>query len=175
MRCTEGALKRIRAKGRLLLALVGLVAAGLPGCFGGGKIIRASDYDAAVPEGWKEHEKGESDRAYRLPSGSLVTVTSSCHKHADADLHVLTRHLLMGTRDVSFRKQSYLEVNGAKGLYSSVEARLDRKPIRFEVFVISKNDCIFDFTLMNRGRIPEKDILDFQSFFTSFRYGKNAG
>lgn len=81
----------------------------------------------------------------------------------------------MGTRDVNFRRQSYLEVGGGRGLYSSVDARLDRKPIRFEVFVISKDDCVFDFTLMNRGEIPERDIREFQNFFSSFRYGKNAG
>jgi hypothetical protein len=93
--------------------------------------------------------------------------------HDSAPLEVLTRHLLIGTRDVEYRKQERIRVGASEGLHSSVRATLEGVPFRFEFFVISKNQCIFDFSLMSPKEISTSELGQFVSFFKSFRYGQD--
>src|SRR5437763_533123 len=86
---------------KLLPALGWTFALGLfAGCAlvgGGTDLERASGYSVSPPDPWKNRSRGDSDRAYLLPSGNIVTLVSSCNRNPDAPLDVLTRHLLMGT------------------------------------------------------------------------------
>lgn len=156
--------------------LPGLLLVLMVGCFGGERAVRhAEGYHISPPKRWETASKGNGDKAFRLKSGAMVAVSSSCNRHADADLQILTRHLLIGVRDVVFIRQTYMEVDGAQGLYSSVRGSVEGGPIRFEIFVISKAGCIFDFTLLNKKAISSADIAEFKQLIMSFRYAKRKG
>ncbi|MEZ4751662.1 MAG: hypothetical protein R3B54_13870 [Bdellovibrionota bacterium] len=172
MRCSIEIAQPRTWRKRIPVALLLLFA----GCFGGERSVRhAEGYHISPPKRWESTDKGNGDRAFKLKSGSLVAVSSSCNRHADADLQVLTRHLLIGVRNVVFIRQTYLEVNGAQGLYSSVRGEAGQDPIRFEIFVISKGGCIFDFTLLNKKQISAGDVAEFKQLVMSFRYAKREG
>ncbi len=154
----------------LVLGVVGLSG----GCFSGKRSVKhAEGYNLIAPSGWQEHGHGENERAYKLPSGNLVAVTSSCDRHAQADLQILTRDLLLGTRKQTYKKQEHMTINGAKALYSSLVAQLEGKPVHYEAVVLSKDNCIFDFTMVSRKAIGSADVSQFLSFVKSFQYAKN--
>jgi len=146
------------------------------GCslFGGGGsgIRRAKWYTVNPPTEWQASDRYESDQAYKLPSGSVVTLTSSCDRRTDS-LELLTRHLLIGTRNVVMKKRETFKVSETEGMYSSVSATLEGVPINLELFVLPKDSCVFDFTLLSRETISDNELEQFLSFIKSFSHGKN--
>jgi len=114
-----------------------------PSCaiFGGGEggLKRASSYQLEAPVDWETlKSKGESDRAYRLPSGSAVSVVSSCTKNFDTSLKVLTRQLLIGMREIRIISEIPLLIQNGAGLFSSVKAKSEGRTVNLGVIVIKK-------------------------------------
>lgn len=148
----------------------------LSGCslFSSGPDLQhAAGYQFQPLPQWKSASRGDSDRAYRLPSNNVFTVTSSCNRHADAPLEVLTRHLLIGTRNVQYLQQKKVVVDGGEALFSEVKSDLADEPFHLMIVVLSKNSCIFDFTLVSPQPISPKDEEQFWSAIKSFKYGKH--
>jgi hypothetical protein len=136
-------------------------------------IEHASAYVISAPSDWTLTNRGESDKAYVLPSGNRVSLVSSCNRDPEAPLEILTRHLLMGTRNVGTISRQKRKIGGNDGLYSKVTARLEGKPFHLEIFVTAQNRCVFDFSLVSPGSIPEADTASFESFIRSFSFAKH--
>ena len=159
----------------LLLSTFALIC--ISGCalFGSGEVSlkRAEDYRIVAPKGWRKIQKKESDSAFKLSSGSIATVTSSCKTSTEADLPILTRQLLIGTRNIKFESQKKVAVGNSEGLHSKVDATIGKAPFQLEVFVIRKKGCVFDFSLINPKKLSDSDRKEFQLFYSSLRYGES--
>lgn len=140
---------------------------------GGAGHERASGYDLSTPEGWKRKGREESDKAFTLPSGNIATMTSSCNENSTAPLEVLTRHLLMGSRDVKIAKREKVQWGSNQGLFTDVTAKLEGAPFHLNLFVTAKEGCVFDFSLVSPGKISESESKAFQDWITSFKYGRD--
>ena len=163
---------------KLSLRILSLLFVYSTGCglLGGGEpsIPRAKGYQVSAPAGWKLKETGvESDTTYTLPSGNVATVTSSCNRPYEASPEVLTRQLLIGTRNISFDKRERMTVNGVEGLFSSVKASADGRPLYMQILVLSKKACVFDFTLVSPKQISENESQEFLGFVRRFKYGND--
>lgn len=135
-------------------------------------IERASNYTIAAPSDWARTNQGEGDKAYILPSGNRVSLVSSCNRDPEAPLELLTRHLLMGTRNVTTVMREKRSIGSSEGLYSKVTARLEGKPFHLELFVTAQNRCVFDFSLVSPEAIPKSDSESFETFIRSFSFAK---
>lgn len=165
-----------RTTSLLLQSGLALCLALLSGCSllgGESDLIRADTYKVDALPGWKSRDAKDSDRAYVLPSKNVVTVTSSCQRDTEASLELLTRHLLIGGRNVDFVEKRPMTVDNANGLFSRVRATYDGVRAYLLLFVVTKADCVFDFSLVSHKLIPDSDVDDFLSFVKTFRYGKN--
>lgn len=171
----NGTVVYLKTKMRIqrLFVCIALACAGCSIVGGAPDLERASGYRVEPPESWSRKGRAESDRAYSLPSGNVVTLVSSCHRSPDAPLDVLTRHLLMGTRGTTVKKREKATFGKNAGLHSTIVTKLEGKPFHLELFVLAKNECVFDFTLMSPREIPESDSQAFQQFVGSFQYGKD--
>jgi hypothetical protein len=146
------------------------------GCslFGGGesKIQRAESYDLSAPAQWKQKSaKGDSDRAYQLPSGNTVSVTSVCDRTKDASLKVLTRQILIGTRNVKVIEEQELLIPEGSGLFTSIKASSEGTPFYLGIAVVKKLDCVFDFSLVSPKPLSQEEQKDFLRFVKSIQYG----
>lgn len=155
----------------LLLGAIVLIA----GCAilggSGNEISRADDYSLSTPSSWqKKGTDGESDYAYRLPSGNTVTVTSSCNKHKEASLKVLTRELLIGSRNVKIEREESLVILGSEAHYSRVRASSEGVPFLLDIVVLKKRGCVFDFSLMSPKSITPNETKEFLSFVRTLKY-----
>jgi hypothetical protein len=153
-----------------------VLVVGSVGCsmFGGEEGIQHSGaYTISPPREWRSQDHGEGDQAYRLPSGNLVTLTSSCDKDTRVPLALLTKQLLIGARHITVVKQTPLLVRNKEALYSSLHATYENVPFNIEAVVLTRESCIFDFTLLSPKPIPEKDLQQFLEFVKSFNYGKD--
>ncbi|NBX92155.1 MAG: hypothetical protein EBQ85_02860 [Proteobacteria bacterium] len=138
---------------------------------GGSEIRRANDYQLSAPRQWQRRgSDGESDEAYQLPSGNTVTVTSSCNKHKEASLRVLTKELLIGSRNIKIEREEELVVSGSEALYSRVRASSEGVPFLLDIVVVKKRGCVFDFSLMSPKAISAQETKDFLTFVKSLKY-----
>ena len=149
---------------------------GCGGCsmLGGGesKIQRAESYDLSAPAQWKQKgAKGDSDRAYQLPSGNTVSVTSVCDRTKEASLKVLTRQILIGTRNVKILEEQELLIPEGSGLFTSIKASSEGTPFYLGIAVVKKLDCVFDFSLVSPKPFNKEEQKDFLRFVKSIQYG----
>ena len=72
-----------------------------------------------------------------------------------------------------FRGRPWPKVAGSEGLLSSVRVTEGNHIIYLTLFVLTKDACIFDFSLVSPKPISEKESSDFVNFVQSFTYGKN--
>jgi len=140
---------------------------------GSGGLKRASNVSFSVPAHWQETDSnGESDRAFKLESGSTVTLTSSCQGSRKASLENLTKDLLLGARKIKFIKQERLNIANAEALFSHVNATVDGQAFQLLFVVTKKNNCVFDFSFVSPKSIPQREISEFLEFAKSFNYGQ---
>ena len=152
-------IQKLLLKARLLAALALLSISGACALLGSGNIDvpHADNYQVTAPRSWKEFHQPESDRAYRLPSGNIVALNSSCNGHSQVALEILTRDLLIGDRNIEYTDQRRFKVAGTEGLYSAVTLTLNKVPFHLRLFVVPAEGCVFDFSLLSEHPIPESD------------------
>lgn len=175
---TIWSLRRLMRPKILFFSLLLFIVSILSSCaiFGGGEtgLKRASDYHLDVPADWERlKSKGETDKAFRLPSGNAVTVISSCKTRRGGNLKVLSQQLLIGTRNKKILQEKPFEVSGGSGLFSSVKATLDGKRVYLGLVVIKERGCVFDFTLMSSSPLPQEELDEFLTFAKTLEYESN--
>jgi hypothetical protein len=134
----------------------------------------AKDISFSTPNEWKEIEShGESDKAFKLPSGSTVSITSSCQGTRQASLKNLTRDLLLGARKIKFIQRDRIIIANTEALFSHVNATVDGQAFQLLFVVFKKNNCLFDFTLVSTQSITRDEIESFLTFAKSLNYGQS--
>lgn len=158
----------------LFSSLPWITSCALLGGGGSREFPRAKGYEVVAPSSWKETStNGESDKAYLNSAKNIATVTSSCSSESKFSLEVLTKQLLMGSRNIKYKEKKKISVDGQEGLYSDVQSTLDAKPFYLLIFVLPKGDCIFDFTLVSPKLFTDLEKQEFLVFISSFKHGTN--
>jgi hypothetical protein len=100
-----------------------------------------------------------------------VIVTTYCDRNKEASLKVLTRQLLIGSRNIKTLQEETLLIEGGSGLFTYVQATSDGAPFFLGLAIMKKMGCVFDFSLLSQSSIPQQELQDFVSFAKSLRYG----
>lgn len=159
---------------KFILSLCGTLLLTHCSLVGSSGLKHAKNISYTVPTGWMETEsEGESDKAFKLSSGSTVTLTSSCQSQRQATLESLTKDLLLGARKIRFIKQENFNIANSPALFSHVNATVEGQAFQLLFVVTRKNGCIFDFSLLSPKSIPQKEIAEFIDFAKSFNYEQN--
>ena len=152
----------------LLFSVVGCsLVGGTPG------LNHASGFSSSAPDDWKQISQKDSDEAYALPSGSIVTLVSSCDHRSQAPLEALSNQLLIGSRNRKIYTRTAERIGSRDGLWTSSQVEVESTPIQLTFFVTKSADCVFDFSLMKKGDIPKGDTAEFRKYISTFQYGKN--
>ncbi len=93
----------------------------------------------------------------------------------DTPLVALTTHLLIGTTERDVRAQEVEPLDGREALHTEVVAKLDGVALYFDVFVLKKDGCIYDFVYFApTGRGPA-GAAPFRALVRGFRTLPGAG
>lgn len=161
---------------RVLAPLVVLVLA--IACSGGGT-LRGSVYTergvryriGPLGTGWQPlRVEDHNDLAWRNPnSGAIVQVNATCDPASDVPLTALTNHLLMGFTERDIRAQTLVPLDGREALRTHVLARLDGVAREMLFYVMKKDDCVYDFSLVAPpGAVFERALVEFEPFVQGF-------
>jgi len=89
-----------------------------------------------------------NDLAWHDPRYGTISVNATCKK-TDAPAHALLNHLLMGTTERTLRRQESVTVDGRSAQHLIADLALDGVPVTVDVYLIVRDGCTYDLTLVS--------------------------
>jgi hypothetical protein len=149
---------RAQLAGRSLKPLLLLVFGAWFGAACGGPTFSQGIYDNGVVRyrvgqlgpGWERVEVQEGDALafFHQELGANVSVNATCQEYEDVPEAALFNHLLFGMRERVFRLEETLSLDGRGALHAIVDVELDGVPVTLEVYMLKKDGCVYDMTLI---------------------------
>jgi hypothetical protein len=147
----------------------------MAGCCSGlaGQTFRRGDiaFDVGpIPASWRQVDADDAMLAFRDDAARVtVAVNARCHEEGDdVPLKALTKHLFLEfTRRKPIGERS-LELDGRGALRTELFADLDGVPMRFTVYVLKKDWCVYDFMHIATPESPATSRAQFDQFVSGF-------
>jgi hypothetical protein len=125
-----------------------------------GHVYRSEDLSfevGPVPGSWRSVSVDGARLAFRDDAASAsVQVSGRCGVDGDdVPLEALTHHLFLHFTARSIEKQERVELDGRAALRTELNAELDGVALRYLVYVLKKDGCVYDFIHVSpnaRGR-----------------------
>ena len=169
--------RRVRRSTVIVPLVMGCAVVG--GCSGSSGQLRGSVYRdreatyrvGSLSQEWQRLSvEDQNDLAWsHAASASIVQVNSTCDPASDVPLSTLTNHLLMGFTERDIRDQAIVPMDEREALRTHVVARLDGVPRELLLYVLKKDDCVYDLALLAPVGAPfERSLLEFEPFVAGF-------
>lgn len=164
-----------------------LVTAGLAGCGGGnsrgsfdGNVYRNGPIAFKLPDppaGWRRVEVDDASLAFRDDAhAASVLLNARCLSADDrTPLVALTNHLLIGATEREYVSQETEPFDGREALHTKLKAKWDGVPMFIDVYVLSKDGCVYDFVYFGSPGGFEGGSPAFESFVRGFRTLPGSG
>ena len=151
---------------------LGLALAACGGSTFNGGVFRDGEIAFRVgphPDTWRRIEVDETLLAFRDDQASaLIAVNGRCRRDGDdVPLQALTKHLFLQFTNREVLEQRTIPLDGRAALRTVLLADLDGVPRRFFVYVLKKDDCVYDFLWIGRPEDAVENRL-FQDFVRGF-------
>ena len=153
------------------------LALGLFGCGGGTYeqgVFREGEirYSIGTPgSGWRRVDvNSDNNLAWaNTDTGDIIQVNATCEPENDIPLQSLTMHLLIGFTERNTRAQAVVPMDGREALRTEVTAKLDGVPRELVLYVLKKDNCVYDFALVAAaGGAFETKATSFDHFVAGF-------
>lgn len=130
-----------------------------------------------LPPGWRRVEVEGASLSYRSDErAATILVNGRCHPpDEDTPLVALTNHLLIGSTAREIASQEVEPFDGREALRTRLRARWDGVPMSFDVYVMKKDGCVYDFVYMGDVAEGEAGSREFATFVSSFRTLPGSG
>lgn len=159
-----------RLLGPLLTAAV-LVSSGCDGLRG--DVYRGPGYAfriGPVGERWQRISASHAALAYRDEAdGSTVVVNGRCGVDGeDVPLDALTHHLFIRFTEREILEQAVVPFDRREAMRTVLRAKLDGVPMKFAVWVLKKDGCVYDLAYMAAPAHFDRGAPSFDRFVRGF-------
>jgi hypothetical protein len=119
-----------------------------------------------VPQTWRRVDLTGADVAFRDDerSGSTLFDVQCSQRDDDAPLSALTGHLIMGTTERTFETEEVVPFDRREAQHTILRAKLDGVPMRYDIYVMKKNGCVFDLVYVAPPDHFAEGAADFERF-----------
>jgi hypothetical protein len=130
-----------------------------------------------VPPSWKRLDEHGARLAFRDEQGEASVLLNARCRNADDDvpLAALTRHLFMTFTEREIVEQKTVPLDGREALHTILRAKLDGVPKAFDVYVLKKDGCVYDFALVSAPGTFDANRTLFERFVAGFRTLSEGG
>lgn len=163
---------------RRLTFLALLLVASCGGAHFDGAVYRGDGFAfrvPTVPSTWKRASATGAGLAFRDEHGGTVAVNGRCRLDGDdVPLSALTQHLFLQFTDRSIERQEVVPFDGREAMHSVVVAKLDGVAHKFDVWVLKKDECVYDlyyFAPPDRFDAGQPRFDEFARGFTTVPHG----
>jgi hypothetical protein len=119
-----------------------------------------------VPQTWRRVDLAGADLAFRDDerSGSALFDVRCGERDDNAPLTALTGHLIMGTTERAFETEEVVPFDRREAQHTVLRAKLDGVPMRYDIYVMKKNGCVFDLVYVAPPEHFADGAADFERF-----------
>jgi hypothetical protein len=131
----------------------------------------------SAPAEWKRVDVDDAALAFRDDThGASVLLNARCLSADDrTPLVALTNHLLIGATERVYVSQAAEPFDGREALHTKLKAKWDGVPMMLDVFVLSKDGCVYDFVYLAPPESFDEGAASFERFVRGFRTLKGSG
>lgn len=152
------------------------VAAATAGCGASrfdGTVYRGEGFAFRVPPrpaSWQPLDVTETALAFRDDQGAAsIAINGRCRADGeDVPLASLTQHLFLQFTERDVVQQEIVPMDGREAMHSTVVAKLDGVPKKFDVWVLKKDGCVYDFLYVARPDRFDAGVGGFRTFVRGF-------
>ena len=170
---------------KLLVCLL-LVLASACGCAGPktgtfeANVYRKGKVAFRIPEaptGWRRIALADASLAFRDDAhAASVLLNARCLSADDrTPLVALTNHLLIGATEREYVSQAVEPMDGREALHTKLAGKWDGVPMAIDVYVLSKDGCVYDFVYIGAPAASDAGASAFESFVRAFRTLPGSG
>ncbi len=125
---------------------------------------------ATPPATWKRVSLPAADLAFRdaAHDGSVLVNSRCASSDRDAPLLSLTEHLIIGTTDRHVSREETIPFDAREARHTLLQARLDGVPMAYDIFVLKKDGCVFDFVYVAPPDAAPRGAAEFEQFVQGF-------
>jgi hypothetical protein len=146
------------------------------GACGGGGRYNGGVYDdgtvryrVAAPLGWERVAVGDNDLSFHHADLGTISINSTCRGYEDLPAQALMNELLFGTRERFYRTEDVVTVDGRGALHNVIDLELDGVPLTLEVYLVTKDGCVYDITRVSSREGFEPGRAALTAFVRSFQ------
>jgi len=123
-----------------------------------------------VAAGWRRVEASHAALAYRDEGGGgTVVVNGRCGVDGeDVPLTALTQHLFIRFTQRELLEQTIVPFDRREAMRTVLRAKLDGVPMKFAVWVLKKDGCVYDLAYMAAPAHFDRGAADFDRFARGF-------
>ena len=152
-----------------------LIAVIVAGCAAHGE-LRDGVYQAAhttyrlgpLGAGWQRHDSDADLAFYDAALDAMIMVNSECPATHDAPLNVAANTLLLGFTDRQLVAEERVPLAGREALHRRLHAKLDGAPLTLDLYVLKKDDCLYDLVYLAPPDRVGRGVADFARFVDGF-------
>jgi hypothetical protein len=129
------------------------------------------------PPTWKRISVSHASLSFRddVHDASILINGRCTSLDGDTPLVALTNHLVMGTTERDVKSQGVEPFDGREALHTRLEAKLDGVPFAFDIFVLKKDGCVYDFVYVATRDAIESGAPEFAQFVRGFHTIAGSG
>ena len=150
------------------LASLGLAAACGGASFEGGRFSKEGTtyHVGSLAPSWERLHANQGDLAFYRENHGTISVNATCKDYDDVPAEVLVNHLLFGTTHRRYVLEEEVTLDGRGARHAVVECELDGVPVRLEMYLLTRNGCVFDLDYVSGRNAPAQH--EFAVFVRSF-------
>lgn len=138
-----------------------------------GSVYRGDDFafrfEPPSP-GWQRLDASDAALAYRHDQHqAAILINGRCGLDGeDVPLQALTQHLFLDFTDREVTVQEVVPFDGREAMHTRLSAKLDGVPMRYDVWVLKKDGCVYDLLLLAPDEGFEPALPDFEQIVRGF-------
>jgi hypothetical protein len=130
-----------------------------------------------APAAWRRIDVGDAALAFRDDAhDASILLNAHCgQRDDDVPLVALTNHLVAGTTERSVDLQEIVPFDGREALHTTMQAKLDGVRRAFDLYVLKKDACVYDFVYVAAPERAVQGVPEFHRFARGFRTAPPEG
>jgi len=127
-------------------------------------------FQVGTLEGWERVRVRGNDLAfYREDAAAIIAVNGECTHAKDPPLRNLAMQTLIGFTDRDIVLEEVIPLDRREAMHMVVRAKLDGILRTISLYVMKKNECLYDLTLVAPPERHAELAVQFDRFATGFR------
>jgi hypothetical protein len=128
-----------------------------------------------IPSSWHRLDVNDAPLVFRDEAAEATVLVNGRCPGDDAPLLALTAHLLIGTTEREIRSEDTIPFDGREARHTIVTAKLDGVARTLDLYVLKKDQCVYDFVCITAPERYEAAAPTFQAFVSGFHTLPGSG